>query len=372
MVTLYIMCGVIFLKREIIMTAVTVNASSKYDVIIDRDLLPRCGELIKETTKAQKFALITDDNVDKLHADTVTRSLEECGLTVCRFVFPHGEASKCAATLNRIYGFLAENHFTRTDAVIALGGGVTGDMSGYAAATYLRGMDFIQIPTSLLAQVDSSVGGKTAIDIPEGKNLVGAFKQPKLVICDVSVLDTLPRDFLIDGMGEVVKYGMIKSRELFKILESRNIDNIMDIMEDIITCCVSIKRDVIEADEFEKGERMLLNFGHTLGHSIEQYYNYTGVSHGRAVAKGMEMITRLAENKGMSVNGLTDRLIKCLENYELNIDVKPQPPELGGACMNDKKRSGSSINIIVCRDAGISSAVKMSVDEFTAFLNGKE
>lgn len=351
------------------MPVVTIKASSRYDVIIDRGLMQRCGELVKNVTKAEKFALITDDSVEKLFADTVTRSLEECGYTVCRFVFPHGEASKCAATLNDIYGFLAENNFTRSDAVIALGGGVTGDMSGYAAATYLRGMDFIQIPTSLLAQVDSSVGGKTAIDIPQGKNLVGAFKQPKLVICDISALDTLPREFLIDGMGEVVKYGMIKSRELFKILEAHNIDSIMDIMEDIVTCCVSIKRDVIEADEFDKGERMLLNFGHTLGHSIEQYYNYTGVSHGRAVAKGMEMITRLAEDKGMSVEGLTDRLMKCLENYELNIDVEPEPPELGGACMNDKKRDGGSISVIVCRDAGISSAVKMSIDEFTAFLN---
>lgn len=354
------------------MNTVTVNASIQYDVKIGKGLLSRSGELVKEVLNSEKLALITDDNVNAFHADTVAGSLEESGFTVCRFVFPHGEASKCSATLNDIYGFLAGNNFTRSDSIIALGGGVTGDMAGYAAATYLRGMDFVQIPTSLLAQVDSSVGGKTAIDIPQGKNLVGAFKQPRLVICDIDALKTLPREFLIDGMGEVVKYGMIKSREFFKVLESHNIDDIMYIMEDIVTCCVSIKRDVVEADEFDKGERMLLNFGHTLGHSIEQYYNYTGISHGRAVAKGMEMVTRLAEKKGLSVTGLTDRLMSCLERYELNVDVEPEPSQLGAACMNDKKRSGGSISVIICRDAGISSAVKMNIDEFTAFLNGKE
>ncbi len=350
------------------MKRITVNASVKYDVVIGRGVMAQCGELVKSVTKAEKIALITDDNVEKLYADHVTEKLEAAGFKVCRFVFPHGEASKCSDTLNRIYGFLAENHFTRSDAVAALGGGVTGDMAGYASATYLRGMDFIQIPTSLLAQVDSSVGGKTAIDIPEGKNLVGAFKQPGLVICDTDALRTLPREFLIDGMGEVVKYGMIKSRELFDILMNHDIGNIMEIMDDIIVRCVTIKRDVVEADEFDNGERMLLNFGHTLGHSIEQYYNYTGISHGRAVAKGMEMVTELAEKRGMCREGLSAELMKCLERYELDISVEPGTESLGGACMNDKKRSGGSISVIICSDAGVSSAVKMSVEDFADFL----
>lgn len=350
------------------MISIPVSASLKYEVLIGSGIMESCGELIGKVTRAEKFALITDDNVEKIYADKVTKSLESCGFEVCRFVFPHGEASKCSDTLNRIYGFLAQNHFTRTDAIIALGGGVTGDMAGYASATYLRGMDFIQIPTSLLAQVDSSVGGKTAIDIPEGKNLVGAFKQPNLVICDISALKSLPRDFLIDGMGEVIKYGMIKSKELFDILTAHNIDNIMTVMEDIITRCVTIKRDVVEADEFDKGERMLLNFGHTLGHSIEQYYNYTGISHGRAVAKGMEMITDLAEKKGMCRSGLTEELTKCLEKYELKIDVEPEVNQLGGACLNDKKRAGGSISVIICSDVGVSAPVKMPVEEFEAFL----
>ncbi len=350
------------------MEIITVNASQKYDVIIGTGLLENCGEYFKKVTKAEKIALISDDNVSGIYSERVTASLKQSGFEVCLFTFPHGEASKCSDTLNRIYGFLAENHFTRTDCIAALGGGVTGDMAGYASATYLRGMDFIQLATSLLAQVDSSVGGKTAIDIPEGKNLVGAFKQPKLVLCDTDALRTLPRDFLIDGMGEVVKYAMIKSAPLFYILSANDIDSIWNVMDEVIAKCVSIKRDVVEADEFDKGERMLLNFGHTLGHSIEQYYNYTGISHGRAVAKGMEMVTELSEKRELCRNGLTNDLMTLLKKYCLDITVEPKASQLGNACLNDKKREGGSINIIICSDIGKSSAVKMTVGDFADFL----
>ncbi|MCI7768375.1 MAG: 3-dehydroquinate synthase [Oscillospiraceae bacterium] len=350
------------------METITVNASVKYDVIIGGGLLECCGGYIKNVTIADKIAVISDDNVSGIYLDRVKKSLTEAGFEVHSFIFPHGETSKCSDTLNKIYGFLAMNHFTRTDCIAALGGGVTGDMAGYASATYLRGMDFVQLPTSLLAQVDSSVGGKTAIDIPEGKNLVGAFKQPKLVLCDTDALRTLPKDFLIDGMGEVVKYAMIKSAPLFDILMKHDIDSIWEVMEDIITRCVTIKRDVVEADEFDKGERMLLNFGHTLGHSIEQYYHYTGISHGRAVAKGMEMITFLSEKKNLCRNGLTDQLLACLKKYCLDISVEPEAKDLGGACLNDKKRAGSCISVIICSDIGVSSPVKMTVEDFDKFL----
>lgn len=223
------------------MITITVNASVKYDVIIGSGLLENCGKYVSSVTVAEKIALITDDNVDRIYSGTVEKSLKESGFDVRKFVFPHGEASKCSDTLNKIYSFLAANHFTRTDCIAALGGGVTGDMAGYASATYLRGMDFVQLPTSLLAQVDSSVGGKTAIDIPEGKNLVGAFKQPKLVLCDTGALKSLPHDFLVDGMGEVVKYGMIKSDELFGILMNHDINTVHEVMDDIIARCVAIK-----------------------------------------------------------------------------------------------------------------------------------
>ncbi len=350
------------------MQTITVNASQKYDVLIGHGLLSQAGSLIKSVTKSQKYAVIADDNVSKIYYSTIEQSLMAEGFEVCSFVFPHGEASKSHKTLIDIYSFLAENHFSRTDCIVALGGGVTGDMAGYAAATYLRGMPYVQIPTSLLAQVDSSVGGKTAIDIPEGKNLVGAFKQPKLVICDIDALSTLPRDFLIDGMGEVVKYGMIKSKELFDILLKNDIDSIFDVMEDVIYRCVGIKRDVVEADEFDTGERMLLNFGHTLGHSIEQYYNYTGISHGRAVSVGMEMMTELAIKKAMCKDTLAKELSDCLERYELKITVEPKTSQLGMACLNDKKRTGSSISVVVCSDVGVSSTVKMTIDEFMQFI----
>ena len=192
---------------------ITVKASDTYEVIIGNNLLENAGSYIGEVTKSKIFAVITDDTVDSLYGNIVCSSIIKAGYSVYKFVFPHGEASKSPETLLKIYSFLCENHISRTDCLIALGGGVVGDITGYAAATFLRGLDFIQIPTTLLAQVDSSVGGKTAIDLPEGKNLVGAFKQPKLVLCDTDTLDTLPEEFLIDGMGEVVKYGMIKPKK---------------------------------------------------------------------------------------------------------------------------------------------------------------
>ena len=312
--------------------------------------------------------MICDDNVADIYLDKLETSLRSGGYSCDSFVFPHGEASKSSDTLTHIYSFLASMHYTRTDAVIALGGGVTGDMAGYAAGTYLRGMDFIQIPTSLLAQVDSSVGGKTAIDIPEGKNLVGLFKQPKLVIIDTDTIGTLPKDFLVDGMGEVVKYGMIKSASLFDKLCGCDIDHIGTIIDDVIYECVSIKRDVVEADEFDRGERALLNFGHTLGHSIEQYYHYTGISHGRAVAKGMELITALAAEHGMCDDDLCTKLHECLEKYDLAIEVEPALSELGEAVLNDKKRDGDTIGIVVCDKVGHASVVKLTVDTFLSYL----
>lgn len=353
------------------MNIVTVKASCSYDVIIGTDILGKIGEYAKKVTKAEKIAVITEDNVNGFYGEYVVNALNSGGFETCKYVFEHGESSKCSRVLNDIYMFLSENHITRKDCIVALGGGVTGDISGFAAATYLRGIDYIQVPTSLLAQVDSSVGGKTAIDLPSGKNLVGAFKQPKLVLCDIKTLDTLSEDFFIDGMGEVVKYGMIKSHELFDILSENDLNSVKNILEDIITRCVSIKRDVVEADEFDKDERMLLNFGHTLGHSIEQYYNFTGISHGRAVSIGMAEITKISENKNICEKGTYEALVKCLEKYNLPTSTDIKLSELSGACLNDKKRMGGFINVIICGDCGKSSAVKMSTDEFIDFI-GKD
>lgn len=349
------------------MYKVTVNASVKYDILIEGGLLDKAGELISKAVKGRRAAVITDDNVDALYAARLMRSLNDVGIDAQKFVFKHGEASKCHKTLIEIYDFLAENSFTRSDFIIALGGGVVGDTAGFAAATYMRGIDFVQIPTSLLAQVDSSVGGKTAVDISGGKNLVGAFYQPRLVICDTELLNTLMPEFFADGMAEVVKYGMIKSEKLFKLLEDGDITaNIAEIVKQ----CVEIKAQVVENDEREKGERMLLNFGHTLGHAIEKHYNYTGITHGCAVAIGMSVFTHIAQRKGLCAGGVAERLDALLKKCALPI-TDPTPMEiLYEYSLHDKKHLASGMNIVLCSNIGESKTAAMSVEEYKDFLKG--
>lgn len=298
------------------MKTITVHASQTYPIWIGRGLLGQCGTYLKQQTKAQTAAVITDDHVDCYYGDIVTKSLEENGFRTIKFVFPHGEASKCSKTLNQIYDFLCENNITRTDCLVALGGGVVGDITGFAAATYLRGLDYLQIPTSLLAQVDSSVGGKTAIDLTGGKNLVGAFKQPVAVLCDLDTLHTLPKLFLADGMGEVIKYGMIRDEKLFTLLEQHTLETVSEVMDEIVPTCIDIKRDVVEHDEFDTGERMILNFGHTLGHAVESYYHYETYTHGSAVAAGMCMMTKATCTPELYV-----RLCDCVKAYDLPTEV---------------------------------------------------
>lgn len=343
------------------MEKLTVHASTSYDIIIDRNILSDSGNMIKSVTKANKAVIVTDDIVNSLYADTVYNSLVSAGFSAEKFVFPNGESSKCSETLNKLYGFLTDCEITRSDCLVALGGGVVGDLTGYAAATYLRGIDYIQIPTTLLAQVDSSVGGKTAIDIPEGKNLVGAFKQPKLVICDVNTLSTLKPETFADGMGEVIKYAMITSGSLFEKLMNSDIN---DVLDDVIYECIGIKRDIVENDEFDTGERMLLNFGHTLGHAIEKLYNYTGITHGSAVAVGMCMITEMSENLGITETGTLDRLKKCVEKYSLPTECKFSADELKKHCVNDKKRSGKTINLVICTKTGASAIKRVDIEKF--------
>ncbi len=348
------------------MEKVTVNASTKYDILIDNGILDDCGKFISEIKKTTvKAAVITDDNVDRFYGDRVMKSLEKAGFKAEKFVFPHGEASKKHKTLLDIYEFLVAKDFTRSDFIVALGGGVVGDTAGFAAATYMRGIDFVQIPTTVVAQSDSSVGGKTAVDINGGKNLVGAFHQPRLVICDTSTLSTLTPEFFADGMAEVVKHGMIKSPELFDILANKDIkENLVDIMKRN----VSIKGQVVENDEREKGERMLLNFGHTLGHALEKYYNFTGLTHGYAVSIGMSVFTHIAERRGMCKPGVADKLDALLKKCGLPITDDAPMDELYKFSLHDKKHLASGMNIIICSDIGESKVVKMSVEEYADFL----
>lgn len=347
------------------MEKIHVNTGKSYDVIIGSGLLDGCGELICGAVKSRRAAIVTDDNVAPLYAQRAERSLNAAGISTVTFVFPHGEASKCHKTLIELYDFLAEKGFTRSDCLVALGGGVVGDLTGFAAASYMRGIEFIQIPTTVLAQVDSSVGGKTAVNISGGKNLVGAFHQPALVICDTDTLDTLTPEFFADGMAEVVKYGMIKSKELFDLLSD---GDIKANMTDIISRCVTIKARVVENDEREHGERMLLNFGHTLGHAIEKYYNYTGITHGNAVAIGMSVFTHIAERRGECPAGTADKLDALLKKCRLAMTTDAPMDALYKNSLGDKKHLASGMNIVLCSDIGVSGCVNMSAEEFREFL----
>ncbi len=349
------------------MNVVTVNASRTYNIIIQDDKYRQIGTAISQSVKARRAAIVTDDNVDKEYGDIIAGSLDAAGISTVKFVFPHGEASKCHETLLKLYDFLAEHGFTRSDMLIALGGGVVGDLTGFAAATYMRGIEFVQIPTSLLAMVDSSVGGKTAVNINGGKNLVGAFYQPSIVIADTCALNTLPREFFIDGMAEVIKYGMIKSPKVFEMSERLGADSTVSI-NDIISECVSIKAQVVENDEREAGERMLLNFGHTLGHAIEKFHNFSGITHGAAVAIGMSVFTHIAEDKGMCVKGVADKLDAVLKANGLPITTEAPMDVLFRYSLGDKKRNSKGIDIVICSDIGKSSTIRMTVEEYADFL----
>lgn len=348
------------------MKTLQVSTGRPYQIIIENGVLKNCGEYIRACSKAMRAIIISDSNVYPLYGQAAADSLSAHGFCVSTHVFEAGEQSKQLSSIEAMYQALADNHFTRSDLVVALGGGVTGDMAGFAAATYLRGVSFVQIPTSLLAQVDSSVGGKTGVDIAQGKNLVGAFWQPSLVLIDPDTLSTLPPRFFCDGMAEVIKYGCIKSLSLFEQLETCDIEKEIN---DIIYQCVDIKRSVVERDEHESGERMLLNFGHTLGHSLEKYYHYTGLSHGEAVAVGMVMMTRASEAAGLTLRGTTRRIVSLLEKYGLPVsDTADLHAAVTGA-FSDKKISGESLSIILLEEPGKSFIKKIAKTCFYDFCS---
>lgn len=347
------------------MQKITVKASQSYDVIIGSGVLGSAAGNIGDVLRSSRTVIVSDDNVFPIYGTKLKETLEKSGFTVSEFVFPHGEQSKSHAVLLNLYGFLAAQNITRSDSIIALGGGVTGDLAGFAAASYLRGIDYVQIPTSLLAQIDSSVGGKTAVDIPAGKNLVGAFKQPKLVLADTDTLSTLPDAFFDDGMGEAVKYGMIWSEELFDLIAE---GNIKDHLEEMIVKCVDIKREVVETDEYDKGLRMILNFGHTLGHAIEKTQNFCGLSHGKAVSVGMYLITSAAEKHGIIKESISGKLRSCLETNRLPWSVDIPADTLFENSVNDKKRFSDDINVIICKTIGKADIVKLPISGYKKLI----
>ena len=370
------------------MTTVHVNASTSYDVLIGRGLLTSVGKMILPLIKGRKLVLVTDSTVNGLYADTVERSLTDAGFEVAKFVFPAGEESKCMATYTELQEFLAEKRLSRKDAIVALGGGVTGDLAGFAAATYLRGIDFVQVPTTLLAAVDSSVGGKTGIDLAAGKNLCGAFHQPRVVICDIDTLTTLEYSDFVGGMAEVIKYGVIRDAELFSLLEENASDiftayggdgKAMELLESVIATCVGIKRDVVEADEFEGGLRAILNFGHTAAHSIENISGYK-IPHGMAVGTGMMIAAVYACKIGLLPVDGYNRILEILNKYELPGSVSGAalwheldpalftPEAMAEVALSDKKAGGGSIKLVLPTKIGNCEIVETPVDKLVEFM----
>ena len=325
------------------MTIVEVNASKQYRVEIGSGLLPGLGPKAAALGKAKKVCIVSDSNVWPLYGAAADASAHAAGLETCAFVFPAGEASKNGATYLELLNFLAENHLTRSDILVALGGGVVGDLTGFAAATYQRGIRFVQVPTTVLAAVDSSVGGKTAIDLPAGKNLAGAFCQPSLVLCDVDCLMTLSDDIFRDGCAEVIKTAILFDEPLFMELVR---DRLKFDRERVIAACVRHKRDMVVADEFDRGQRNLLNLGHTFGHAVETLSDFT-LSHGKAVAIGTAMAARAAVSLGLADQGTATRIMWLLERFGLPIFTHFSAEALANAALSDKKRSGGTVKLIL-------------------------
>ena len=349
-------------------SAVRVNVPARpahsYDVRISAGIRAHAGKAIAAVHSPCRAVLLTDDTVEALYADTVERSLIDAGFTPFRHVIPHGEASKSAENLLTLLSHMAEEHLTRADCLVALGGGVVGDLGGFAAAIYQRGIPFVQIPTTLLAMVDASVGGKTAIDIPAGKNLVGAFHQPSLVLCDPECLDTLPPEILADGFAEVIKYAVIRDRALYDLLCA---DAPRANMGEIIRLCVEDKRVLVEEDETDKGARQLLNLGHTVGHAIETCSDFT-ISHGSAVAIGMVIITRAAEALGVCAEGTTDKLRDLLTRYDLPVSCPFTTEQLFPAALSDKKRAGGFITLAIPYGIGDTRLTTVPVDALESYI----
>lgn len=346
------------------MRTIQVNASRSYEIHIGAGLLPEAGEKIRPFCPGGLCAVVTDDIVDGLYADRLEQSLASADLRVVKFVFSHGEQGKNAENYLSLLNFLAENGLTRADCVVALGGGVPGDLAGFAAATYLRGVGFVQIPTTLLAAVDSSVGGKTAIDLPAGKNLAGAFYQPDLVLCDTDTLATLPDKQFRAGCAEVIKYAMLFDAEMFSDLM---VSGPAFRPEPVIARCVEFKREIVTADEFDRGCRQLLNLGHTVGHAVEKLSGFT-VLHGQAVAIGMSVIARACAENDLCSPDCSRALDDILIRFGLPVACPYGADALAAAMTADKKRHGDAITLVVPRDVGECVLYELAADELGDFI----
>ena len=345
------------------MTRVHVAASKEYDVLIESRLLDSVGETAA-AAGAKKALVVSGKNVYPLYGGRVTASLERAGIEVKSLVLEPGERSKCFKNYEKLLNMLSRAHFDRSDAVIALGGGVTGDLAGFAAATYQRGMELIQLPTTLLAAVDSSVGGKTAIDLPTGKNQVGCFYQPRAVLCDPDTLKTLPEAQYRCGCAEVIKYAVLFDADFFRSLAATPV---CDQAESVIKTCVEMKSGIVARDEFDTGCRQLLNLGHTVGHAVEACSGFT-VLHGQAVAAGMAVIARAAHEKGICSADTLSALLDILAMYGLPDAVEYPADKIYRAILSDKKLRGGSISLVVPEEIGRCRIEKVGAEDITDWL----
>lgn len=353
---------------------VNVAVAKPYDVIIDNDLIKNAGHHLEDFIKQRKVMIITDENVASFgYLGSLQEAISPITKAVHTITLPAGEEQKSSANYIYLQEQLATLNYSRTDVLIALGGGVIGDLVGFTAATYLRGIPYIQMPTTLLSAIDSSVGGKTAIDLPQGKNLVGAFYQPARVLCDLTTFHTLSQSIFEDGCAELIKYGMILDDELLNDLMTRDqpLTALSDDLANIVKRCVEIKRNVVLEDEHDLGLRQLLNFGHTIGHAIEQVSHYK-VSHGRGVATGMILTQLMAEKEGLTDLILAERLNQLLNQYHLLDQVYLAKAytfaDLLDAMTNDKKRRGGEITEIFPESFGKCELKTITFDQYANWL----
>ena len=344
---------------------IQVNTTPAYDVTIGGGIIHHCGQHLQKVLAPCHVAVITDSTVASLYLDTVCSGLKGAGFTVSSYTFSAGEANKTMDTLAEILEFLAQQRLTRTDCIVALGGGVTGDMAGFAAAVYLRGIRCIQIPTTLLSAVDSSVGGKTAIDLKSGKNLAGAFLQPSAVLCDTDCLASLPAEVFADGAAEAIKTGILCDESLFSLFESGHLETEP---AEVIARCVAYKAGVVERDEKEQHERKLLNLGHTVGHAVEKCSGYS-IAHGHAVAIGLAIMARAAEKLGWTDEPIARRITDCLKRNRLPVSTDFSAEELAYAASADKKRAGNEITLVVPRKIGVCELKKVPVAELLSIIS---
>lgn len=326
----------------------------KYSILIEKGILNNIGKEIRKIYKNKKIAIITDSNVEGLYGEKIIEILNKYDFQTKTIVIEPGEKSKSLHSAEEIYEELLDFEITRGDMIIAFGGGVVGDLAGFVTSTLLRGIPFIQIPTSLLAQIDSSVGGKVAVNLPRGKNLVGSFYHPEAVFIDPDLLKTLDKRFLYDGMAEVIKYGCIRDKELFeRLMTIENEEELFNNMEEIILKCCTVKRDIVQRDEKDNGERMLLNFGHTIGHGVEKSFGYKTYTHGEGVAIGMYNITRRSVEMNITKDKTADLIKRILIKYNLPCEMPDiEKEEIINAVKLDKKNKGDRMNIVLLKEIG--------------------